>query len=389
MPLLQAADTLFQAPVAVDSVITSADLSPAVAETDTGGVSVGEATGQAVGQLQDMVDGFFEALPLVAVAVVVFLLFWLIAAGVRRLVHRVTPGPRNSSIGIVLGRLAYAVLLIFGVFVGLTIVIPSLTFSSIVAGLGIGGVAFAFAFQDTFQNLLAGILILLREPFREGDEITSGQYTGTVEAIETRATFIRTYDGQRVIIPNSQIYSDPVSVITAYDMIRSQYDVGIGYGDDIEEAKRIALETVQGIDGVLEDPGPDVLTWDLAGSSVNLRVRWWSKPTRGGVVTLRDQVLMRVSRALLAAGIDLPFPTQQILFHDQTEATDGDRTAQREGWPAPKSGQAPDPARIGLAIAAAGGDGASDDGVPSDRPAPDDAGGAAGEGGVAPAPPQT
>ena len=128
-----------------------------------------------------------------------------------------------------------------------------------------------------------------------------------------------------------------------------------------------------------------MLTWDLAGSSVNLRVRWWSKPQRGGVVTLRDQVLMRVSRALLAAGIDLPFPTQQILFHDQTEATDGDRTAQREGWPAPKSGQAPDPARIGLAIAAAGGDGTSDDGTSDDRPAPPAAGGgAAGEGGAAP-----
>ena len=368
---MQALDTLFQGPVAVDSVITSADLDPAV-EADTGGVSVTEATGQAVGQIQAMVDGFFEALPRVAVAVVVFLVIWLIAAGVRKLVHRVTPGPRDSSIGTVLGRLAYAALIIFGVFVALTIVIPSLKFSSIVAGLGLGGVAFAFAFQDTFQNLLAGILILLREPFREGDEITSGQYTGTVEAIETRATFIRTYDGQRVIIPNSQIYSDPVVVITAYNLLRSQYDVGIGYGDDIEEAKRIALDAVKGIDGVLDDPAPDVLTWDLAGSSVNLRVRWWSKPARGGVVGLRDQVLIRVSQALLGAGIDLPFPTQQVLFHDQTEATDGDRTKQREGWPAPPDGSAPDPARIGTAISEAGGDGAPSDGP--DRPAP--AGGA-------------
>ena len=383
MPLLQVGDTLFQAPVAVDSVITTADLDPAV-EADTGGVSVGEATGQAVGQIQDMVDGFFETLPLLAVAVVVFLVFWLIAAGVRKLVHRVTPGPRNSSIGIVLGRLAYAVLIIFGIFVALTIVIPSLKFSSIVAGLGLGGVAFAFAFQDTFQNLLAGILILLREPFREGDEIMSGEYTGTVEAIETRATFIRTYDGMRVIIPNSKIYSDPVSVITAYDMVRSQYDVGIGYGDDIATAKQIALDTVKGIDGVLSDPGPDVLTWDLAGSSVNLRVRWWSKPKRGGVVSLRDQVLTRVSGALLSAGIDLPFPTQQVLFHDQTEATDGDRTRQREGWPAPKDGGAPDPARIGLAISQAGGDGAASG---DDRPAPNDAGGAGSDEGPA-APPR-
>ena len=378
MPLLQAADTLFQGPVAVDSVITRADLVPAAA--DTGGVDIASQTGAAVQTIQNMVEGFFALLPLAVIAVVVFLIFWIAAALVRKLVHRVTPGPTDSSIGIVLGRLAYAALLILGVFVAFAVVIPSLNFSSILAGLGVGGVAFAFAFQDTFQNLLAGILILLREPFRVGDEITSGEYTGTVEAIETRATFIKTYDGRRIIIPNSQIYSEPVSVITAYDMVRSQYDVGIGYGDDIGTAKQIALDTVRGIDGVLEDPAPDVLTWDLAGSSVNLRVRWWSRPKRGGVVALRDQVLMQVSQALLGAGIDLPFPTQQILFHDQTEATDGDRTRQREGWPVPKDGDAPDPARIGLALAQSGGDGAAD----ADRPAP--AGGTGDEGGAGSSP---
>ena len=360
--------------VVQDTVISAV---PAAAE-DTADVSFSAQTGEAVETIQNMIEGFFALLPLIAVALVVFLLFWLIAAGVRKFVHRVTPGPKDSSIGIVLGRLAYAALLILGVFVAFTIVIPSLKFSSILAGLGLGGVAFAFAFQDTFQNLLAGILILLREPFREGDEITSGEFTGTVEAIETRATFIKTYDGRRIIIPNSQIYSEPVQVITAYNMVRSQYDVGIGYGDDIAEAKRIALETVKGIDGVREDPAPDVLTWDLAGSSVNLRVRWWSDPTRGNVVNLRDQVLMQVKGALLAAGIDLPFPTQQILFHDQTEATDGDRTQQREGWPAPPSGDAPDPARVSLVLAEAarqrggsgdGGDRSGSDDVRANPPA--------------------
>ena len=337
--------------VVQDTVIAA---TPAAAP-DTADVSIGEATGEAVGQVQAMVDGFFAALPRVAIALIVLGLIWLVAKGVRALVHRVTPGPTDSSIGIVLGRLAYAGLLLLGVFIALTIVIPSLKFSAIFAALGLGSVAIGFAFQDIFQNLLAGILILLREPFRVGDEITTGAYTGTVEAIETRATFIKTYDGQRVIVPNSQIYSDPVSVITAYHMVRSQYDVGIGYGDDIEEAKGIALETLQGIDGILQDPAPDVLTWDLAGSSVNLRVRWWTDPTRKNVVKLRDQVLVRVSKALLSAGIDLPFPTQQILFHDQTEATDGDRTRQREGWPVPKDSDAPEPAGIARALQAAGG----------------------------------
>ncbi len=344
-------DTLFSGSVVQDSVITAAEVAGPAA--DTAGISIASETGEAVETVQGMVEGFFALLPKLAVAVVVFLLFWLIARGVQKLVHRVTPGPTDSNIGIVLGRLAYALLLLLGLFVALTIVIPSLEFSAIFAALGLGGVALGFAFQDIFQNLLAGILILLREPFRQGDEITSGEFTGTVESIETRATFIRTYDGRRVIIPNSRIYTDPVQVITAYNRVRSQYDVGIGYGDDIGEAKRIALETVRGIDGVMTDPAPDVLTWDLAGSSVNLRVRWWTDPTRANVVKLRDAVLMGVSQALLAAGIDLPFPTQQILFHDQTEATDGDRTKQREGWPA-GTGDAPDTARIADAIRSAG-----------------------------------
>lgn len=346
---MQAADTLFSGDVVVDSVVTTA-ASPAAAApgapADTAAIGLADATHEAVGTVQGMMDTFFAALPRLAVALVVFAIVWMVARGVQRLVHRITPGPRNSSIGLVLGRLTYAVLLLVGALVAAVIVFPAFTFASLIGALGIGGVAIGFAFQDIFQNLLAGILILLREPFRVGDEIVSDGYTGTVEAIETRATFIRTYDGRRIIIPNSKIYTEPVSVITAYNLLRSEYDVGIGYGDSIEEAKRIALDTLTGVDGILQDPAPDVLTWDLAASTVNLRLRWWTHPKRSDVVRVRDQVLRNVAEAMAAGGIDLPFPTQMILFHDQTEDTDGDRTRQREGWPVPRDGAPPRPARL-------------------------------------------
>ncbi len=346
MPL-QTADTLFEGTVPIDTAITRADLldTPEV-EADTSEVSIAEATSEAVDTVQGFVDGFFATLPRLAIALVMLGVFWLVAKGVRSAVRRLAPGPNAGPVATVLGRLAYAGILLLGTLVALVVLIPGFSLGELVGALGIGGIAIGFAFQDIFQNLLAGVLILLRQPFGVGDEITSGTYTGTVEAIETRATFIRTYDGRRVIIPNSQIYSEPVTVITAYGMVRSQYDVGIGYGDDIDLAKRIALETVKGIEGILNDPVPDVITWDLAGSSVNLRVRWWSDPKRANVVKLRDAVLRSVSQALLAEGIDLPFPTQQILWHDQTEATDGDRTRQREGWPVPRDGKAPKPRTI-------------------------------------------
>lgn len=291
-----------------------------------------------------MVNGFLAMLPLLATGIVVFLVFWGLAVAARSGIERVTA--RRSEYpgaGKAFGRLAYIALMLLGVLIAVTVAFPSVTPAKLFSVLGVGGVAIGFAFKDIFQNLVAGILLLIRHPFRAGDEITSGTFTGTVESIETRATYIRTYDGKRIIVPNSIIYTEPVTVITAYGRLRSQYDVGIGYGDDVGRARAIALKAVKSIDGVLADPAPDVLLWDLAGSSQNLRVRWWSKPHRGDVVALRDRVLQTVAEALAAGGIDLPFPTQVVLLHDQTEATDGNRTKQREGWAAGENPPEPRP----------------------------------------------
>ncbi len=284
-----------------------------------------------------LLDGFLAMLPLLAAAILVFVLLLLTARGVRYLAEKALKRSSNQSAASAIGRLLYVAMVALAVLIAVTIAFPSMTPGRLISVLGIGGVAIGFAFKDIFQNLLAGILILLRHPFRVGDEITTGEFTGTVEAIETRATFIRTYDGRRVIIPNGDVYTKPVTVISAYDMLRSEYDVGIGYGDDLAQAKAIALEAIQGVDGVLADPAPDVLVWELGESSKNIRIRWWTRPARGDVLRIRDAVLKEVAEAIAGAGMDLPFPTQVVLFHDQTEETDGDRTRQREGWPAGKT----------------------------------------------------
>ena len=106
------------------------------------------------------------------------------------------------------------------------------------------------------------------------------------------------------------------------------------------------------ISDVLEDPAPDAIVVDLAGSSVNIRIRYWIAPPRqADVLHVQDKVLERVKAALTAAGIDLPFPTQQVLWHDQTETTDGDRAHQREGWPGGQ-GDVPKPLKISDALRA-------------------------------------
>jgi small conductance mechanosensitive channel len=299
-------------------------------------------------KMQGMVNGFIALTPNMVLALIVFAIFFIIAGAIRRLVRRVTRDRRHArNLGLILGRLAQWTILLIGLFVSLSIVIPTLKAGDLVQLLGISGVAIGFAFRDILQNFLAGILILLTEPFQLDDQIVFKDFEGTVEQIQTRATTIRTYDGRRIVIPNSELFTNSVTVNTAFEHRRLEYDVGIGYGDDIDEAKRLILEAIHETEGALQQPAPDAIVVALAESTVNIRARWWVKPPRRAeVLKLQDKVLTAIKKKLTANGIDLPFPTQQILFHDQTEETDGDRAQQREGWSAGNK-KAPKPRSIG------------------------------------------
>jgi small-conductance mechanosensitive channel len=157
-----------------------------------------------------------------------------------------------------------------------------------------------------------------------------------------------------VVIPNAELFTHSVTVNTAFPTRRLEYDVGIGYGDDIARAKALILEVLRELEDALDDPSPDVLTYALGPSSVVLRARWWIRPpARQDALDARDHVISALKEKLLANGIDLPFPTQHVLFHDQTEDTDGDRRRQREGWPAGKEGDVPAARPVGSTVAEA------------------------------------
>ncbi len=300
-------------------------------------------------KIQSMIDGLIILLPNIVLALIVFAIFFFLGRAIKRAVRRLTRNHHQArNLGLVLGRLAQGTIVLVGLFVALSIVIPTFKAGDLVQLLGISGVAIGFAFRDILQNFLAGILILLTEPFQIDDQIVFKNFEGTVENIETRATTIRTYDGRRIVIPNAELFTNSVTVNTAFDKRRMEYDVGIGYGDDIDHAKQLILEALYSVDEVLKDPAPDVLVVELAESSVNIRVRWWiAPPRRIDDLRSRDQVISAIKQKLYVEnGIDLPYPTRQILFHDQTEETDGDRSLQREGWPAGKT-KIPKPRSIG------------------------------------------
>ncbi|MGI0495581.1 mechanosensitive ion channel family protein [Alkalinema pantanalense CENA528] len=209
-------------------------------------------------------------LPNLILGTIVFTIFWVVARIVRTIVRRIARTQRKSNnVALVIGRLAQGGILILGLLVAVTIIFPSFKPADMISTLGIGGVAIGFAFRDVLQNFLAGILILLTEPFQIGDQIVFKTFEGNVEDIHTRATMIRTYDGRRVVIPNAELFTNSVTVNTAYGLRRLQYDVGIGYGDDIATAKQLILDVLHHSEGVLHDPSPEVLV-DLLHESSGL-----------------------------------------------------------------------------------------------------------------------
>ncbi|MBZ2209761.1 mechanosensitive ion channel family protein [Massilia sp. R798] len=273
-------------------------------------------------------------LPGLGIAIAVFVVFLVLARWTRTAVQHLNARRFQHNLVIVLGRMAQWGIILLGLLLAITIAFPSFTPANLISALGITGIAIGFAFKDIFENFLAGILILINEPFRIGDQIIFGAFEGTVEKIETRATMIRTYDGRLVVIPNAELFKGSFIVNTAFPSRRLEYDVTIGNGDDIAVAKEAMLGVLARLPGIEPAPAPDALVLGYAANGVTIRIRWWIKPPRrADALDIRDEVLCAVKAELTRNGIDLPYPTHQVLLHDQTEPADGNRLRQREGWP--------------------------------------------------------
>jgi small-conductance mechanosensitive channel len=163
------------------------------------------------------------------------------------------------------------------------------------------------------QNFFAGILILWRRPFIVGDEIKIREFEGTVEDITTRSTRVRTYDGERAVLPNGDVYTHAILVRSAYESRRVRLMVGIGYKDSIESARKIIHEVLRKTEGVQTDPGPWVYVSELAPSSVNFLIYFWTASSQANVLALIDEVTTGIKLALDRANIDIPYP--QIVVH--------------------------------------------------------------------------
>jgi small-conductance mechanosensitive channel len=276
--------------------------------------------------IDKIMDSFWERLPYIGIAITVFVIFWLLTKLFKLFIRKTLENRSytRQNLVLVLNRVGSTFIIFFGFLIALVIAIPGFTPSQLIGALGIGSVAIGFAFKDIFQNLLSGILILISEPFRIGDDIVVNGMEGNVEDIQIRATFLRSPDGRRIVIPNATVYTSAVTVNNAYQRRRCEFVVGIGYEDDMQKAKQIIMDILDHNLNVLSQPGFSVNVTALADFSINLTVRWWVNTTETSTSTSISEIQELVVTAFDEKGISIPYPVQEVKVYrgDQSEQAD-------------------------------------------------------------------
>lgn len=214
------------------------------------------------------------------------------------------------------------------VYVGLLVVVVlavlqvfNVPVSSAFAVLGAAGLAIGLALKDSLSNVASGVGLVTLKPFRVGDVVTISGMTGKVESVSIFQTVLRGADNQTITLPNSLITTAPIVNFTPGKMRRIELVIGIDYGDDVETARKAALDVMLADARVLREPPPDVLVYALADSSVNLGIR--CHVGNDDYFQTKCELLERIKRAFDDGGISIPYPQQDM--HLFVRGADGER----------------------------------------------------------------
>lgn len=263
---------------------------------------------------QDYIPAIISAVTTVVLFVVVFTLVYLL--GKYFVTRALKDGLKRQGLDRRLITLTVSTAVV-------TTAVVAVSVAATVAGFGVVLGAFAtlagalslavgFAAQDLISNFVAGVFILHDEPFTLGDWIEWDDNTGIVREIQLRVTKVETFDNELLTVPNSHLANAAVTNPVANDRLRVTNDFGIGYGDDIKQAREAIVDEGMQIDGVLDDPAPSAPVKELGGSAVVLSGRVWIDPNESDYRPVRAQFVEAVKERFDAEGIDMPYATTEI-----------------------------------------------------------------------------
>ncbi len=249
--------------------------------------------------ISNMVDGFFAILPNLVIGVFVILVFLQIANLSKGIVTRLGEKAKlDLTLCQALASLASFALSIFGLLVAMVVICPTFKPGHLVAGLGITSVAIGFAFKDILQNFFAGLFLLWQKPFKIGDQIRTLTYEGTVQRIDIRSTRIITHNGELVVLPNDDLWTNPIVVTTAFDKRRSHLSVAVPAGVDFASARAAIIQTLMKNEGVLKEPEAKVYLASLDSGDLKFDLYYWTKPRDSDVLSTTDRLAVAIKSAI-------------------------------------------------------------------------------------------
>jgi small conductance mechanosensitive channel len=264
--------------------------------------------------INDILASVIERLPYIIAGFLVLLIFWLISRAGKRIFWSLSERTKlDFRLRILFSRLIGVFLIIFGLFVSFTVIVPTFQFGDLIAGLGFTSFVVGFATKDILNNLLSGVLILWQQPFRIGDYIFVGSNQGKVEQIGIRATQLRKDDGELVLIPNGDMYSSSLTIRGAGAERRMVLKISIGYDADIVEAKEIIRNVLRTETGVVAEPKPSVVVTDLSSDGVDLSIYFWINTDKNRPLQVFDVVATQIKKELSQAGIEMYPPSSVIV----------------------------------------------------------------------------
>ncbi|MEW8508764.1 MAG: mechanosensitive ion channel domain-containing protein [Candidatus Thiodiazotropha sp.] len=245
----------------------------------------------------------------IIMALLVFIIGrWLAKALTRTLKRLMERGQVDQMLISFLGNIAYAALLAVVVLAALEQLGVNTT--SALAILGAAGLAVGLALKDSLASFAAGVMLIIFRPFKLGDFVEAGGESGVIEEIRIFHTVLKTGDNREITMPNGQIYSGTIINYSARETRRIDLVIGIGYDDDIKQARDLIKQVLAADNTVLKDPAPTIMLLELGESSVDFAVRPWVKSA--DYWTTRAALLEAIKTTFDAQGISIPYPQRDI-----------------------------------------------------------------------------
>ena len=262
--------------------------------------------------LATLLATFLGFLPNLVAAIVIFIAAIILANVLCRWLDKmIRRKPKaDETVAALISKMVRAVVIIFGALMALEQVDFNVT--GFIAGLGIAGFTIGFALQDLGRNFVAGIIMLIYRPFSIGDSVKVADHSGEVVDITLRDTVIKSWDGEKVILPNNQVFNTAIINYSDLPLRRRTIRVLLHPDEEIGKVVKVFKQAVENVPGVLSDPAVQVRLDAFGDGGLVLLVFLWLDQTRSDLLQVHSDAVQAVQQAALQAHISLPSPVQMI-----------------------------------------------------------------------------